>query len=107
MFTSIEIKKAKDSYGIELQNRPYYYLVSMSGNAVDSIFKSPKFLKNISRRIIDKCPSISAIAFGRIGSGEVYTIGLLSNNEVDFFECVEHNFSNLNNLKWGQEFCGV
>ncbi|WP_199350164.1 hypothetical protein [Nostoc flagelliforme] len=102
---SIELKSAKDTYGTTPKNRPFYYFVSMSGNAVNSIFNSPQLLTTVSRRIINKCPSISAVAFGRSNSGEVYTIGIFPNQEVDFFQCVEHSPSNFNNLRWGQEYC--
>ncbi|MBD2146190.1 hypothetical protein [Sphaerospermopsis sp. FACHB-1194] len=105
LLLSIELKKATDTYGISPQNRPYYYLISMSGSSVDSIFNSPQLIRTISRRIIKKCPSISAIAFGRSNSGELYTIGILPSKEVDFFQCVEDINSNFNSLTWGQEYC--
>lgn len=73
----------------------------MEGTATDSIMNSPKFMKSIANKIIDNGGSVNSVTFALNNSGWKYSIGLLPNGKIDFFECLDNNEDN-RKLIWGQ-----
>lgn len=93
--------------------KPYEYIFSMRGSAIDSIFKSPQMLRQLTTQIINACDSISAVTYGRWGSGEAYSVGLLHNGQIDLFTCAEElgiypgRRQGNRRLRWGVQFCSL
>ncbi|MFM2060639.1 MAG: hypothetical protein RLZZ507_309 [Cyanobacteriota bacterium] len=85
------------------QNRPFSYEFGLRGAATESILNSDKLLTIIAKDIIDNCPSISMIKFGEYATDHGGAIGLLRNNKVEPFECVDPG-ENIK-LSWGQIVC--
>ncbi|MFS0518508.1 hypothetical protein ACEYW6_27965 [Nostoc sp. UIC 10607] len=101
---SIRSQDISESYPDHPESRPYNYLFLMEGAATDSIMNSPQFMKLIANNVINNCGSVSSVTFALNQSGWNYSIGLLSNGKIDFFDCIEHEDYNVK-LNWGQQYC--
>lgn len=69
------------------EGRPNGYGIGMSGNGAFSVMSSPVLLSSLSTKIVDSCNSISMVEFGVYQTGNVRTFGLMSNGEVEEFQC--------------------
>lgn len=88
------------------KNRPFSYGFGLRGPATESILNSEKFLTIIAKNIIDNCSSISIVEFGEYQTDHVATYGLLENNEVGRFKCLDVGDPRaIKKLDWGQILC--
>jgi hypothetical protein len=88
------------------KNRPFSYQFGLRGPATESILNSEKFLTIIAKNIIDNCSSISIVEFGEYQTDHVATYGLLENNEVGRFKCLDVDDPRARKkLDWGQTVC--
>lgn len=69
------------------EGRPNGYKVGMKGDAAFSVLGSPVLLNSLSTEIINNCNSVSLADFGIYQTGNVRTFGLMSNGEVEEFQC--------------------
>ncbi|MBD2138352.1 hypothetical protein H6F32_12280 [Anabaena sp. FACHB-1237] len=87
-------------------NRPFSYLFELTGSATQSILSSEKFLTAISTEIINKCPSISMVEFNESRTDHVESYGLLENNDVGLFKCLDMDDPMARTkLHWGYVVC--
>lgn len=103
---AIRREDISNDYPDHPENRNYNYLFLMEGAATDSIMNSPQLMKKIAKKIIDNCGSVGSVTFALNYSGWKYSIGLLPNGTIDFFECLEPD-DNDNKINWGQEYCSL
>ena len=84
-------------------SRPFSYGFYLAGPATESILNSDKLLTTIANDIINKCSSISIVDFGKHQTDWGVTYGLLSNNKIGSFQCINPNYSK--KLNWGYVVC--
>jgi hypothetical protein len=94
------------------RSQRYQFLITGSG--VYDLFNSPKFMTDIATPIIQNCPTVSSVDFGRYRSGAAAIIGLFPNGEIKFFKCAEdfgihpgRSSNNTRKIEWGMRFCSI
>ena len=85
-------------------NRSFSYQFGLTGSATQSILNSQKFLTAIATDIINECPSISIIEFNEYRTDHVESYGLLGNNTIDIFKCIDWEVAP-KKLDWGYVSC--
>lgn len=87
------------------------YVFAMEGAAARSVMNSPKLMMSLSRTIIQSCNSVGMVTFAIHRSDWGYTIGLISDGQISFFECAEDFGINPEDtgqgLKWGIQYCSI
>jgi hypothetical protein len=84
--------------------RPQMITFGFQGPATDSLLRSEQMLMATIRRVIQRCPTISAVRFGEWGTAIAGTGGLVNGN-IQWFECKETDPSVNIALEWGNEAC--
>ena len=98
-----DISKSYKSYP---KNRPVSHIFGLTGAATGSILSSEKFLTTIAKDIINKCPSISMVKFNEYETDHVESYGLLENNDVGLFKCLDMDDPRaITKLHWGYVVC--
>jgi hypothetical protein len=101
----VSISQSKHGYDDGPANKPLSYTFAMTGPATKSIMFSQKFLTDISRDIVLKCPSVSLLKFGFDMSDFVVTLGLMNGGKVQQFNCIEFKQEHEIPIHWGQVIC--
>ena len=87
-------------------NRLFSHIFGLTGAATGSILSSEKFLTTIAKDIINKCPSISMVKFNEYETDHVESYGLLENNDVGLFKCLDMDDPRaITKLHWGYVVC--
>jgi|688.fasta_scaffold62236_5 hypothetical protein len=87
-------------------NRLFSHIFGLTGAATGSILSSEKFLTTIAKDIINKCPSISMVEFNEYETDHVESYGLLENNDVGLFKCLDmDDLRARTKLHWGYVVC--
>lgn len=84
--------------------RPLIVEIVVDGNAADSVMLSSVFQKAIASEIIKSCDSVGGVIFGRRETDWYFTLGLMPNGAIQFFECIDPD-PERNDLTWGQQVC--
>lgn len=105
----ISIKKIKATQSTYINyptHRPFLYSIIMSGAGGENIMNSPKSMREISTKIITRCPSISAVIFSIDQTDWGEMLGLVKNEKIEEFKCIEprRNTSKIK-LNWGTRLC--
>ncbi|RAM53277.1 MAG: hypothetical protein C6Y22_01675 [Hapalosiphonaceae cyanobacterium JJU2] len=95
-----DISKDYQSYP---ENRPFRYLFVLRGAATESVLLSNKLLTSLSRDILTNCSDISKVTFGLDETDHLETFGLISENKIDAFQCVDPG--TYKKLPWGYVVC--
>jgi hypothetical protein len=85
------------------------YILAMQGSAVSSIMNSPKFMISVAQNIIKNCKDFGMVTFGLDHSGWGISVGLLSNDRIGIFKCLDYKprAKNQKKLSWGEEYCSL
>jgi hypothetical protein len=94
-------------------NRSQTYLFVMEGHqAASNVMNSPALLTDLAQNIISNCSDVGLVSFGPANSGWIERVGLINNDRVGVFQCVNTDLpgrrryrSRLPRVSWGQQFC--
>jgi hypothetical protein len=81
--------------------RPDQYQFRLVGKGVATVLYSPKFMQAISQDLISQCTTVSLVTFGEYQTDWYLSFGLMANNKLEAFQCVEPGVK----LKWGEQAC--
>lgn len=84
-------------------DRPDAYVLTLSGQSASDMMSSPQLMRSISAEVIENCPTVSLVAFGKAETDWSIHFGLVGNTQIEQFQCV--NESTRNRLPWGYQRC--
>jgi hypothetical protein len=90
--------------------RDQNYTFSMKGSAVGIVMSSPKFMTSIGQNVIRNCKTVGKVTFALANSGWGISVGLLSDEHIGVFKCLNHPDPRLNvvqKISWGEEYCSL
>lgn len=100
---SLESFNLSERYDEFPRNHPLGYSFSLNGTSTESIMRSPQFMASISQSIMMACEPAGAVGFLANQAGWYVTFGLMENDRVSRFQCVEPG-SRLSR-RWGYQGC--
>lgn len=82
---------------------PIRVFMVIEGPGTTSVMNSTVFLKALSHKIIMECEPVSLVEFTASGTDWVDTFGLVGQDKVELFECLDpgHNIR----IPWGYTVC--
>ncbi|MBW4638186.1 MAG: hypothetical protein KME05_08120 [Gloeocapsa sp. UFS-A4-WI-NPMV-4B04] len=103
----VQFNKFDMSKESESPEYPEKYPIRVSmiidGSGAESIMNSTVFLKALSHKIIMGCKPVSLVEFGMNHTDWSNTFGLLGENKIEEFECLDPGFNN--RIPWGYTVC--
>ncbi len=84
------------------------YVFAMQGRGVETVWKSPTLMTEITEEITNACIGTAAVTFGRDRSADSATVGLFPNGEIKRFICgADFNARTRTRppMAWGQQSC--
>lgn len=84
-------------------DRPDAYVLTLSEQSASDLMNSPQLMRSISANLIENCPTISLVAFGKAETDWSIHFGLMGNTQIEQFQCV--NEPTQNRLPWGYQRC--
>jgi hypothetical protein len=91
------------------KDRPMYYHFALKGTNSGVVLNSDNIQKDIAQKIISYCDTIAIVQFSQLQSSWVNTFGLLDDNKVGPFICIQFDYRNRKPVKrkllWGEEEC--
>lgn len=84
-------------------DRPNAYVITLDGQSASQMMTSPQLMQSISTNLISNCSTVSLVAFGKAQTDWAVHFGLVDNNEIEQFQCV--NEPAQNQLPWGYKRC--
>lgn len=94
-------EKFRHEYSDYPDGRHSGYKFVFHGTDVRNVLASPVFLTTISTDIISNCKDIGIVTFGKYRTDHFETYGLLRNNKVASFQCINPS----KKLSWGEVNC--
>lgn len=86
------------------------YVFAVSGSGVETVWKSPELMTEITRQIIDGCYGVAAVTFGRDRTGDSATVGKFPDGSIKKFTCgadFDRHTRTRPPLSWGQQVCDI
>lgn len=96
----VEIRDAGEGHP---QNRPQKILFAFDGKETNDLMNASEMMTSTARKIIEKCPTVSAFQFGQLHTGWSYTIGIVNGN-IEWFKCYEEGQPDFG---WGYQRCDL
>jgi hypothetical protein len=84
-------------------DRPHAYFLTLSGQSTSDMMSSPQLMRSISAEVIENCPTVSLVSFGKAETDWSIHFGLVGNTQIEQFQCV--NEPTQNRLSWGYQRC--
>jgi hypothetical protein len=99
-------EKFSHNYSDYPDGRHSGYKFVFHGTDVRNVLASPVFLTTISTDIISNCKDIGIVEFGKYQTDNINTYGLLRNNKVTSFQCINPTKKpSTKKPSWGEVTC--
>jgi hypothetical protein len=103
------VEKFPHNYRDYPSGRRFVRRFILLGSATPDVIASPVLLTSISTNIISNCKDVGIVKFGQYRTDYIRTYGLLRNNKVKPFQCVDAAIlgrgDTRQQLSWGQTDC--
>lgn len=100
--TTFDMSKESQAYD-HPEGYPIGIAMVIDGPGTASVMNSTVFLKALSHNIIMECEPISLVEFTASGTDWIDTFGLVGENKVEEFECLDPGFNS--SIPWGYTIC--
>lgn len=86
------------------------YIFGMEGSGVETVWKSPDLMNEITQEITNACVSTAAVTFARDRTSDSVTVGLFPDGSIKKFICapdLDDRTRTRPPLTWGQQACDL
>jgi hypothetical protein len=93
-------------YATYPKNAPVELVIGLAGRDANRfLLKSPSLMLNLTQTIIEECPQIGMVTFGKDQTGLMTIFGQI-NNRISAFQCYGSDPNKMpKKLPWGYQYC--